>query len=177
MKGNMERIERMEWDPVKYFTELTRKNKLCKEHKFKAVTCSGPENLEGLLSEYRRTSNFIVIDETSGNSVFNTKPGWQTRQDTTVWVLAGYSQNDMDDRKEKLEMCRRIFRQFLSRLIYDKDKCWHRIDEPNLEFLDLNSVLYKELGRYSFNGATGLYFMIANNLPTDLRYDEQAWEE
>lgn len=169
MKGNMAN----DFEPVSYFKELTEKNKLCKGKKFKAVQCSGPENLEGVLSEYRKTANFIVIDETSGNSIFFTRPGWQTRKDTTIWVLAGYRQDDMEDRSKKLEMCREIFRQFISRLIRDKDSGKYG---DSLAFLDLSSILYKELPRYSFNGATGLYFMIANNIPTDLRYDETAWE-
>lgn len=48
--------------------------------------------------------------------------------------------------------------------------------KPELMFLDLSNILYKELGRYSINGACGLYFMIDNETPTDLTYQTDEWK-
>lgn len=48
--------------------------------------------------------------------------------------------------------------------------------KPELMFLDLSNILYKELGRYSINGACGLYFMIDNEAPTDLTFKQNEWE-
>lgn len=162
------------FNPLEYFEMLARKNKLCKQHRFKPVFCSGPDNIEGIMAEYRKTENFIVIDDMTDNNVHNNKPGWFTRSVYTVWVLAGTTYNDPEDRKEKMALCRRIFKQLLSRMIRDKAKMVYGQD---MYYLALEKVYYKELGRYSFNGATGLYFMVENDIPENLVYKADEWEE
>lgn len=151
---------------------MTEHNKLCKEHGFKAVTASGPENLEGVMAEYRKTENFVIIDDTSDNRVFCGKPGWFTVSTVTVWIVAATHYNDGDDRKEKMELCREIFRQFLARLISEQQVKGRQ----DLMFMELEQVLYKELGRYSLNGATGLYFMLDSQEPTNLVSRKDEWE-
>lgn len=86
--------------------------------------------------------------------------------------MAAVKYNDGDDYNEKMKLCREIFRQFVARLIYEKQK----LMKPELMFLDLSNILYKELGRYSINGACGLYFMIDNEAPTDLTFKQNEWE-
>lgn len=162
------------FNPLEYFEMLAEKNKLCKQHGFKPVYCSGPDNIEGIMAEYRKTENFIVIDDMTDNNVHNNRPGWFTRSVYTVWVLAGTTYNDPDDRKGKMELCRRIFRQFLSKMIRDKAKLVYGQD---MYYLALEKVYYKELGRYSFNGATGLYFMVENDIPENLVFSSDEWEE
>lgn len=151
---------------------MTEHNKLCKEHGFKAVTASGPENLEGVMAEYRKTENFVIIDDTSDNRVFCGKPGWFTVSTVTVWIVAATHYNDGDDRKEKMELCREIFRQFLARLISEQQVKGRQ----DLMFMELEQVLYKELGRYSLNGATGLYFMLDSQEPTNLVSWKDEWD-
>ena len=80
----------------------------------------------------------------------------------------------MADREEKLNICRYIFRQFLSRPLHDKE---YQKFGDQLEYLNLNQVYSTELGRYSMNGCTGLYFMLTSDEPTDLQYDESAWQK
>lgn len=45
-----------------------------------------------------------------------------------------------------------------------------------MEFLDLTQVYSSELGRWSMNGVTGLYFMITSDEPIDIQYDESLWQ-
>ncbi len=151
---------------------MTEHNKLCQVHGFKAVTASGPENLEGVMAEYRKTENFVIIDDTSDNRVFCGKPGWFTVSTVTVWIVAATHYNDGEDRKEKMELCREIFRQFLARLISEQQVRGRQ----DLMFMELEQVLYKELGRYSLNGATGLYFMLDSQEPTNLVSRKDEWE-
>ena len=160
------------FNPLEYFEMLAKKNKLCKQHGFKPVFCSGPDNIEGIMAEYRKTENFIVIDDTTDNNVHCSKPGWFTRSVYTVWVIASTAYNDTDDRNEKLSLCRRIFNQFLSKMISDKAK---RVYGEGMYYMNLDRILYKELGRYSFNGATGLYFMVENDVPTNLILQPEDW--
>ena len=46
-----------------------------------------------------------------------------------------------------------------------------------LMYLNLESVFTHEYGRYSFNGATGLFFQLQNNEPLNLVFDPDEWEE
>ena len=153
---------------------LAAKNRLCQEHGFKAVFASGPDNIEGIMQEFRKTQNFIVIDDTTDNNVHSNKPGWFTKSVYTVWVVAGTTFNDHRDRAEKMDLCRRIFWQFLSKMIRDKASYAYG---QGMMYLALERVYYRELGRYSFNGATGLYFMVENDVPTNLTYSEDEWSE
>ena len=160
------------FEPLEYFAQLVSENKLCTENGFKAVYCSGPDNLEGIMEEYRTTENFVVIEDTTDNSVHCNRPGWFTRTCYTVWILASTDYNDMNMRAEKMELCRKVFRQFLSRMVLDKARFTYGNE---MAYLALEKVLYKELGRYSMNGATGLYFMVENDVPTSLVYNSEDW--
>lgn len=162
------------FDPLAYFESLAYKNRLCRQKGFKPVFCSGPENIEGIMAEYRTTENFVVIDDLTDNNVHNNKPGWFTKSVYTVWILTGVRYNDPESRSEGMTLCRRIFKQFLSKMIRDKSKM---VYGQAMYYLDVDRVFYKELGRYSFNGATGLYFMVENDIPEDLRYNGDDWEE
>lgn len=79
----------------------------------------------------------------------------------------------MADREAKMNICRYIFRQFLSRMLYDKSR---EAYDGQMEFLDLTQVYSSELGRWSMNGVTGLYFMITSDEPIDIQYDESLWQ-
>ena len=81
----------------------------------------------------------------------------------------------MEDREEKLNLCRRIFTQFVRRMIWDKAR--HEDDGDDITFLNVEKVYSKEFGRYTMNGVTGLYFMVENDEPEDMEYeDEQQLE-
>ena len=57
------------FDPLAYFEQLAGKNRLCKSKGFMPVFCSGPDNIEGIMSEYRKKENFIVIDDMTDNII------------------------------------------------------------------------------------------------------------
>ncbi len=42
-------------------------------------------------------------------------------------------------------------------------------------YMNIENIYYHELGRYSFNGATGLYFMVENDVPTNLVFNADEW--
>ena len=167
-------MENKLFDPIVYFSELAEKNRLCHEHGFKVLPCSGPESIEGIINEFRKTENFVLVDDTTDNNVHSNKAGFFTKSIYTVWILAGYKMGDADSRKKSLELCRTIFKQFLAKTLADK---FSNVFREAMYYLGVERIYYKELGRYSFNGATGLYFMIDNDLPTDLVYKAEDWEE
>ena len=61
-----------------------------------------------------------------------------------------------------------------SRLISDRQKMKYG---DALEYLDVDTVYSEEFSSYAMNGLTGLFFMINNEEPVDLEYDDNDWEE
>lgn len=157
-----------------YFKKLADTNKLAQANNFKACFCSGPEGINDVMQEFRKYANFIMIDDTTSQNTYSKGVTFFDKNVYTVFILASYTFDDMRDREEKLNLCRRIFRQMHSRLIHDKNTMEYG---DSLEYLDVSSIYSKELPRYSMNGVTGLYFMINNDEPVDLTFNEDEWQE
>lgn len=163
-----------QFDALEYFETLGKKNKLAKKNGFVVDYCSGPGALEPMMAEYRDAQNFIFVDDTTSGNTFNNKVGWFDRNVYCVHILAGYELGNAESYNKALRLCRKLFRQFLSRIIKDKES--YRYDDK-LMYLNTGNVYSNEYGRYSFNGCTGLFFQIQNDEPTDLVYNDSEWEE
>ena len=161
------------FDAFSYFRDLTKKNKLTQELGFLATTCSSSMAFEGMLANMQKSRNFIVIDDTNdGNVAVNGDGSFRKIVTYTVWILMRYRLNDMNDRQEKLNTCRKIFRQFLSRILIDKMK-W----ESDFTYLLSDQVDNREIGAYFINGLTGVEFHIDVSEPLDLVYNNEEWNE
>lgn len=154
-----------------YFTQLAKSNRLAVEREFHPCLCSGPDSIEGVMQGFKKFRNFIMIDDTTSQQTFGNGTGFFRRDVYTVFILAAYRYDDMDDREAKLLLCRQLFRQFHARLLFDRDT----LGDERLTFLQLNNIYSTELPRYSFNGVTGLYFMVQNEQPIDISYDKSEW--
>lgn len=161
------------FNALAYFKRLAEHNKLAKEYDFKPCYCAGVEGINDIMQEFRKTSNFIMIDDTTSQNTYSKGVSFFDRNVYTVFILASYRYDDMEDREEKLQLCRRIFRQIHSKLLYDKETLTYG---DSLEYMDMNSIYSKELPKYSMNGVTGLYFMVNNDEPVDLTYNADEWE-
>lgn len=156
---------------LEYFTQLAKSSRLAQDYKFYPCLCSGPDSIQGVMENFRKQQNFIMVDDTTSQQTFSNGVGYFRRDVYTIFILAHYRVDDMIDREDKLNLCRQIFRQFHSRLLHDRDE----LGDDRLTFLQLNNVYSSELPRYSYNGVTGLYFMIQNEEPIDICYDESEW--
>ena len=156
---------------LEYFTQLAKSSRLAQDNKFYTCLCSGPDSIQGVMENFRKQQNFIMVDDTTSQQTFSNGVGYFRRDVYTIFILAHYRIDDMIDREEKLNLCRQIFRQFHSRLLHDRDE----LGDDRLTFLQLYNVYSSELPRYSYNGVTGLYFMIQNEEPIDICYDESEW--
>lgn len=166
----------MIFDALDYFKNLGEKNRLCKLHGFKPVFCSGPDSIEGVMNEFQKTANFVMVDDTTDGNTFSEGVSFFQRRVYTVFILASYKWDDMKDRKEKLNLCREIFQQFVRRMIWDRTR--HENEDDDITFLNVEKVYSKEFGRYTMNGVTGLYFMVENDEPESMEYeDEQSMQE
>lgn len=163
----------MIFDALNYFEQLARQNKLCKENGFMPVFCSGPESIEGIMQQYQKTANFVCIDDTTDQNLYSEGVSYFKRRVYTVFVLAAYRWDDMKDREEKLNLCREVFKQFVKRMIWDRAQR----EDDETAFLNVEKIYSKEFGRYTMNGVTGLYFMVENDEPASMEYeDEQQLE-
>lgn len=167
-------ISKDTFDALEYFKELGEKNRLVKNSGFHVGFCSGPDGMDQVMSEYRDYANFFLVDDTTSGNTFGNKPGWFDRKVYAVYIVVGYEHGDETQYKEALALARRIFKQLLSRLISDKASMKYG---KGLMYLNLETVYSHEYGRYTFNGATGLFFQVTNNEPLNLVFDPDEWEE
>ncbi len=170
----MERNDNI-FDALAYFEDLAKKNKLCREKGFRPAFCSGPDSIEGVMQEFQKTANFVMIDDTTDGNTYSEGVSFFQRRVYTVFILASYKWDDMADRKEKLNLCREIFKQFVRRMIWDRAQ--HENADDDITFLNVEKIYSKEYGRYTMSGVTGLYFMVGNDEPESMEYeDEQQME-
>ena len=162
------------FDDLQYFVEMAGKNRLIKENGFYCGFCSGPEGLDQVMAEYRDHANFFLVDDTTSGNTFGAKPGWFDRKVYAIYIIVGYELGNEEKYKVALNLARRIFKQILSRVIRDKASMKYG---QALMYLNLGTVYSQEYGRYSFNGATGLFFQLQNNEPLNLVFDPDEWEE
>lgn len=160
------------FDAHAYFERLTKENKLCQENGYTFGICSGPENIQYAMEQFRKAKNFVMVDDTTDQNTHSRGVGYYKLRVYTVFILAQYRWDDMKERKEKLLLCREIFRQFQSRIIFD----WqNRTFGDMLEYVDMTRILSKEFGRWTMNGVTGLYFTLQNDEPEELCYNSDQW--
>ncbi len=167
----------MIFDALDYFKNLGEKNRLCKLHGFKPVFCSGPDSIEGVMNEFQKTANFVMVDDTTDGNTFSEGVSFFQRRVYTVFILASYKWDDMKDRKDKLDLYREIFKQFIRRMIWDKNRLESEDEDDDFTFLNVEKIYSKEYGRYTMNGVTGLYFMVSNDEPESMEYEDELQME
>ena len=165
-------MDNSSFDAIAYFYALTERNKLAQEKGFVPVTISNTENLEGLMEEYRDNDRFVAVTDTNSGNLSSPDGayGFSKRRAYTVFILSAYEYGNMQSRQEELELCRELFRQFVSRILRDK----YLYDEKQMYF-DTHAIPNQELGRYYLSGVAGLHFTLYVQEPVDLQYEENQW--
>lgn len=165
-------MENSSFDAIAYFYTLTERNKLAQEKGFVPVTISNTDNLEGLMEEYRDNDRFVAVTDTNSGNLSSPDGayGFSKRRAYTVFILSAYEYGNMQSRQEELELCRELFRQFVSRILRDK----YLYDEKQMYF-DTHAIPNQELGRYYLSGVAGLHFTLYVQEPVDLQYEENQW--
>lgn len=164
-----------QFDAYGYFKRLTETNKLCQQNGFVCGQCSGISGIEDAINTYRKAGGLVLVSDTTDSRTFSQGITFFDENVYTVFIVLNYKFGDMEDRKQKLNIARCIFRQFHSKLIYDKNYTTDPQLYAQLDFLQPNSVYSRELPSQWLNGKTGLYFMVNNQEPVDLCYDSSEW--
>lgn len=160
------------FDAFRYFKKLGDSNRLAQEEGFSTGFCSGIGSLQDYMQHFRTKDRYILIDDTTTESTYSNGVGFFRKDVYTIFIVAGYVIDDMQDREAKLNLCRRIFRQIHSRLVHDVAE---GTEGDALEYLAVDRIYSNELSGTFMNGVTGLYFMVENDEPIDLTYNANEW--
>lgn len=161
------------FDGQAYFRNLAEKNKIVLRDEYKIGTCSGPSGVEQVLGSFRKTANFVLIDDTTNGNVNANRAGGAFNSRTfTVFIIKHYKSDDMQDYESKLSEVRMLYLQFLSRILRDAQSLALKD-----VYLKTDNIYYREPGPFAFNGAAGVYFMLTIDEPTDLIYEDEQWTD
>lgn len=156
------------WDATKFFSRLTRHNRLTIAKGFEFANVSGLEGFEDALQKMQGTKNFVCVSDTAqGYTELNETP--HTRRVKTVFLAMRYQIQNMGARQECMDTMREVFRQFMSVLIQERI----RISEGNI-YLEPR-ITFHEIEQYFFSGCACCYFQVAVDVFTNLSYDAEEW--
>ena len=173
------------WDAVAFFEHLTNTNKLAQKEGFNFCRVSGLEGFEECIHALQSTANFIAVsDIAQGFTELNTTP--HTRRVKTVFLAMRHALDDMQARQQCMDIMRELFRQFMSILIQEKTRveagCPREPGKPyekgaqGFVYLDPR-ISFQEIDRYFLSGCACAFFQIATDVYTDLRYNQEEWDE
>lgn len=156
---------------VDYMERLTKQNKLAKNEEFHPCKCSGIAHLEGILANMRTKKAFVCTSDVTDESTVSRGGGFFKRRVFTSFIVKRFRTGDMESYEEALDICRELMRQLHSRFIIDEADL-----QNDLVYLNVGNVKSRELGGQFLDSATGLYFTISMDEPTDLRYNAAEWD-
>lgn len=154
-----------------YMARLTWQNRLAKSEGFIPCDCSGIAHLEGILQNMRTEKAFVCTSDVAEESTVNRGGGYFKRRVFTVFIIKRFRTGNMDSYRAALGTCRELMRQLHSRFIIDEADL-----QNDLVYLNVGNVKSRELGGQFLDSATGLYFTISMDEPTDLRYNAAEWD-
>lgn len=157
-----------DWNATAFFEDLLTRNRLARSEGFVFRRVSGLDGFEEALSSAQTATAFCCVsDIADGYTELNNSP--RTRRVKTVFLAMRHAAEDMEARNACMETMRELFRQMMSVLILEKTKL-----EQSCIYLDPR-ISFNEVDRYFFSGCACAYFQIAVDKYTDLRYNEDEW--
>lgn len=159
-------------DMHRYFADMAKRNKLADALNFCTVSCSGINHLDGVLDRYDAAANFIAVDDVCDEATFRDGGGWFKRKLYTVFLLMRFEHGDENDRREKMETCRELLRQFQSGML--RDAADFVREGLYVHHEDIRS---RELGGIFLTDCTGLYFMLYVDEPIDIAFRPEEWND
>lgn len=158
------------WNAAAFFEHLTAHNKLAQSEGFAFCRCSGLEGFEEAVADMQSTPAMVCVsDIADGYTDLNNSP--RTRRIKTVFMAMRHAVNDMEARTACMDTMHELFRQYMSRLNLEKVRL-----EQNYIFIDPR-ITFNEIDRYFFSGCACAYFQIAVDVYTDLRFNDDDWNE
>ncbi len=158
------------WDASDYFRHLVTINRTCRDYGFEFGVVSGLQGFADSVSNALTTVNIIAVDDTSDGaaSLLNT-PSY--RYAKTVYMFMRHADRP-ELRVEAMSIMRGIFRQFLSRLIRERErlKISYGIYLPE-------EISFHEVPRHFATGGSCAFFQLMPSAPFDLQYNADEWTD
>lgn len=161
------------FDSHAYFEKQVRdKMKLTVQGGYTYARITSMQHLEEVIDNFRYAKAFFAVDDTEDGYTFSNGGAYFDRKAVTIYVLKQYRTGDMKSQKAAIEECRKIHKTVLKKLIRDK-----HLLENEMVYLVTDRIPYTEIPGNFINGCTGLFFTVPVNLPTDLSWNEEDWNE
>lgn len=154
-----------------YFETLATTNKLATANDFHFCRTSGITGLEEAVNQMQKKIAFFCCDDVTDGSIICRNGNFFTRYIFTIFLLKRTDLNDMNHFADTMTVCRTLRTQIYKRILRDSEI----IEE--LTYLDRSAVLFRELEKTALAGCTGTYFMFNVDIPTDLSYEENDYNE
>lgn len=166
------RVNIRDFDSVRFFENLTRKNKLARKHDFCFRVVSGLEGFEDALHGALDLVAMVAVDETSqGEMELTNTPHKKYFRTVYMFMRHSIEENWAKARQECFDIMREIFRQFCSVLIKQKT----RLAYENI-VID-SKISFNEIDRYFFTGGACAYFQIEVSKFVSLELNSSEWLE
>lgn len=156
------------WSAVSFFSRLTAKNKLARQHNFTIAEVSGLQGFLDAISQAQTCPNVIAVDDTSdGYSDIANSP--HSRMIKTIYTAMRHTPGDTKARRECLAIMHEIFRQFMSVIIREKTRL-----EEDMIYLD-SRISFSEMDKYFCTGQACAFFQLTIDTDTNLVYNPDEW--
>jgi len=162
----------MNFDAYTYFEDICRTNKITAKNRYRFCRVTGLSNMEEVIQNFKSEKHYFCVDDTEDGTVIQQGGGYVERRQYTVFLIKKYAFGKMEEQHEALNECRKIYRQIVKKLIYDR----HFL-ENEMTYLHVERIPFYEIPGYFISGCTGLYFMITVDIPTDFCYDGEEWND
>ena len=108
------------WNATAFFQNLVVRNKFATAHGFTFARVSGLEGFEEALQNMQSTTAFVCVSDMSqGYIALANTP--RTRRVKTIFLAMRHAIDDMEARLSCMEALRELFRQFMSKLILERE--------------------------------------------------------
>lgn len=157
------------FDSIGFFENCTKASKLARKYGFGFVRVSGLESFEDALKSLTIYPALVcATDSSEGYIEFSNTP--HEMRVHTVFLAMRHADGNMTERQNCLVILRKLFRQFISRIIRERDRIEH-----DCEFLT-DRITFNEVDRWFFPGCACAYFNITEIIWESIYYDEDEWE-
>lgn len=158
-----------QWNATEYIRDLCNRSRYAKDNEFHFCLGSGWDGLTDVISSMRSQRAFLVVDETAESNIVKIGAGYFESKVYTIFLLRRCAKLDEKKRLEQLDICRKMMKKMLSKIIVDAEEL-----KSAMLYLDTDFQV-REIGEVVLNGLTGLYFTFSFSRPQDLVLEEEDW--
>ena len=156
------------FNSVDFFRDCTERSKLARKFGFGFAAVSGLDSFEDALKSLTIYPALVcATDSSEGYIEFSNTPHEQRVH--TVFLAMRHPDGDMARRQECLLILRKLFRQFISRIIRERDRL-----ELDCQFIT-DRITFNEVDRYFFPGCACAYFNISEIIWESIFFNDDDW--